>query len=396
MKRSLLAICVGLCLVAAEGGDAEAQRLETKARQAYVIEASTGAVLLAKAPDLPFAPASLAKLMTMEVVFDALSSGRLKPDQLFTISENAWRTGGAPSGTSTMFAKVRSQVAVSDLIQGVIIQAANDGAIALAEGFAGSEAAFAEIMNRRAQELGLSSSQFRNATGLPAEGQRVTARDLVRLAQHIWLTYPDYYRIYSQPDFTWNGITQRNRNPMLKLDIGADGMGTGYTEADGYSLLGAVRSGDLRFFGVLAGLSSEKERAEEARALFDWASRSFRRAIGFRRGEVVGDAEVYGGEKGTVTLKVAGPAPLLLPAEGVPGSVEARIVYDGPLPAPVRMGDQVASLEIRIAGTLSQSVPLYAAETVEEGSIYRRAADAVGSLFASLWHRILPSRILPS
>ena len=391
MNRSLMVAGLWLCLSAPQGFDAHAQRFETKARQAFLVEASTGAVLLAKAPDAPFAPASLAKLMTMEVVFDALAAGRLKPDQLFTISENAWRTGGAPSGGSTMFAKVKSQVAVSDLVRGVIVQAANDGAIALAEGMAGGEDAFAQVMNARADALGMAASQFRNATGLPAEGQSVTARDLVTLARHVWHTYPDQYAIYAQPDFTWNGITQRNRNPLLKLDIGADGMGTGFTEADGYSLLGAVRSGDLRFFGVLAGLSSEQERAEEARAVFDWAKSAFRRAIGFRRGEVVGDAAVYGGEKGSVALKVAGPVPLLLPTAGLPGGVEPRIVYDGPLPAPVREGDQVASLELWIAGTRSQSVPLCAAETVEQGSIYRRAVDAMGALVVGLLHRILPS-----
>lgn len=391
MMRSLLIVCVGLSSALLQATETSAQPFETKARQAFLIEASTGAVLLAKAPDAPFVPASLVKLMTMEVVFDALAAGRLEPDQVFTISENAWRTGGAPSGTSTMFAKVKSQVAVSDLVQGVIVQAANDGAIALAEGMAGSEDAFAQVMNERAAALGLEASRFRNATGLPAEGQSVTARDLVALARHIWQTYPDQYGTYAQPDFTWNGITQRNRNPLLRLEIGADGMGTGFTEADGYSLLGAVRSADLRFFGVLAGLASERERAEEARSMFDWASRSFRRTVGFRRGEVVGEAAVYGGAKGAVPLRVAGPVPLLLPAAAVTGGVQPRIVYEGPLPAPVREGEQVASLEIWIAGTFSQSVPLFAAETVEQGSIYRRAADAMGALVVDLLRRILPS-----
>jgi D-alanyl-D-alanine carboxypeptidase (penicillin-binding protein 5/6) len=391
MKHSLLAICIGFSVAVLQSTEACAQRFETKARQAYLVEASTGAILLAKAPDEPFPPASLVKLMTMEVVFDALAGGRLRPDQTFRISENAWRTGGAPSGTSTMFAKVRSEVAVSDLVQGVIVQAANDGAIALAEGMAGSEAAFAQVMNERAQALGLDASRFSNATGLPAEGQAVTARDLVALARHIWRTYPDRYGIYAQPDFTWNGITQRNRNPLLRLEIGADGMGTGYTEVNGYSLLGVARSGDLRFFGVLAGLASEAERADEARALFEWASQSFQRTTAFRRGEVIGEADVYGGEKGAVTLKVAGPTSLLLPSAAVTGGVEPRIVYEGPLQAPVREGDQVASLEIWIGGTFSQSVPLYAAETVEQGSIYRRAADAVGALVTGLWRRILPS-----
>jgi D-alanyl-D-alanine carboxypeptidase (penicillin-binding protein 5/6) len=387
MTRSLLFIGAALCLAHSPVG---AQPFETKARQALLVEASTGAVLLAKAADEPFPPASLVKLMTMEVVFDALASGSLQADRMFPISENAWRTGGAPSGTSTMFAKVKSHVAVSDLVQGVIVQAANDGAIALAEGMAGSEADFAEIMNERARTLGLAASQFRNATGLPADGQAVTARDLVTLARHIWRTYPDRYGLYAQPDFTWNGITQRNRNPLLRLEIGADGMGTGYTEAGGYSLLGAVRSGELRFFGALAGLSSERERADEARALFNWASQSFRRTVAFRHGEVVGEAVVFGGARGTVPLKVAGPMPILLPVAAVTGGVKPRLVYDGPLPAPIREGDQVASLEIWIAGTFSQSVPLFAAETVERGSIYQRAADAVAALVTGWVRSILP------
>src|SRR5690606_9960184 len=186
-------------------------------------DADTGTVLFAKDADTLFPPASLAKLMTMEVVFNAIKLGRLTLDDEFQVSENAWRTGGAPSRTSTMFAALKSSIRLEDLIQGVIVQSANDGCIIIAEGMAGSEENFAQMMTERARELGLPKSTFRNSTGLPAEGQHVTARELVQLADHLWRQYPEFYRFYSQPEFTWNKITQRNRNPLLGTNVGADG-----------------------------------------------------------------------------------------------------------------------------------------------------------------------------
>jgi len=208
---------------------AQAQLYETRADTAFLIDAETGTILFSKEPDKLIPPASLAKLMTMEVVFHALKTGRLTLDDTFLVSENAWRTGGAMSGGSTMFAELGSSIRLEDLIQGVIVQSANDGCIIIAEGMAGSEENFAQFMTERARQIGLENSTFVNSTGLPADGQRVTARELVQLAQHIWAEYPEYYRYYAQPDFTWNNILQRNRNPLLPMNIGADGMKTGFT-----------------------------------------------------------------------------------------------------------------------------------------------------------------------
>ena len=185
-------------------------------------------------------PASLAKLMTMEVVFHALKVGRYTMDDTFAVSKNAWTKGGAKSGGSTMFAKLKSQIRLEDLIQGVIVQSANDACIIIAEGMAGTEENFAALMTERAREIGLTKSVFKNSNGLPAEGQVVTMRELVTLGRHIWQEYPEYYRFYGQREFTWNKITQRNRNPLLEMEIGADGMKTGYTEESGYAIVGSV------------------------------------------------------------------------------------------------------------------------------------------------------------
>ena len=269
----MVAAC--LLLVAGIGAaSAQTQPFETRAGQAFMIDAETGTVLFSKDPDTPFPPASLAKLMTMEVVFNAIRTGKLSLDDEFTVSEHAWRTGGAPSRTSTMFAALNSSIRVEDLIQGVIVQSANDGCIILAEGMAGSEDNFVQLMNERARELGLTTSVFRNSTGLPAEGQFVTARELVRLATHIWREYPEFYKYYSQADFTWNKIFQRNRNPLLGLNIGADGLKTGYTEASGYAIVGSAARDGRRVFIAMSGVDTDARRAEEARRLIEWGMRA--------------------------------------------------------------------------------------------------------------------------
>ncbi|HEU4987232.1 MAG TPA: D-alanyl-D-alanine carboxypeptidase family protein, partial [Rhizobiaceae bacterium] len=264
-KRAAQGAAFLVLLLFAFAQSAQAQLFETKAKQAFMIDAQTGTILFSKDPDTPFPPASLAKLMTMELVFHAIKSGRLSLDDTFQVSENAWRTGGAPSGGSTMFAALGSTIRLEDLIQGVIVQSANDGCIIIAEGMAGSEENFAQLMTERARALGMTQSVFKNSTGLPAEGQVVTARELVMLAQHIWREYPEFYKYYSQSEFTWNKILQRNRNPLLRMDIGADGMKTGYTEESGYAIVGSVNRNGRRLFAAMSGMESAEERAEEAR-----------------------------------------------------------------------------------------------------------------------------------
>ncbi|BCH24975.1 D-alanyl-D-alanine carboxypeptidase family protein [Mesorhizobium sp. L-8-3] len=374
-SRALAVLLVSLLLLA----PVRAQLFETRATQAFMIDADTGTILFSKDPDKPIPPASLAKLMTMEVTFDALKSGRYKLEDSFVVSEHAWRTGGAPSGTSTMFAALKSSVRLEDLIQGVIVQSANDGCIIIAEGMAGSEENFAAMMTERARTLGLKTSVFKNSTGLPAEGQVVTVRELTQLALHIWSTYPEYYRYYSQRDFTWNKIFQRNRNPLLAMDIGADGLKTGYTEESGYAIVGAVSRGGRRVFAAMSGMSSDRERAEEARKLLDWGIDAFERNQIFDDGEVVGEAQVYGGEKSTVPLKARGPVAILVPIANR-DKIIARIVYEGPLAAPVGPGVRVGSLKVWIGDSLSQETPLYTAEAVGLGSLHRRALDAIAEL----------------
>ena len=358
---------------------ASAQLFETKATQAFMIDADTGTVLFSKDADKPIPPASMAKLMTMEMVFHAIKSKRITLDDTFVVSENAWRTGGAPSGTSTMFAKLKSEVRVEDLIQGVTVQAANDGCIVLAEGMAGSEANFAAQMTERARELGLKKSTFVNSTGLPADGQQTTVRELTLLALHLWRDYPEFFHYYGQPDFTWNKIAQRNRNPLLAMGIGADGFVAGASEQAGFGIVGTVNHDGVRVIAALSGLANDRERSEEARKLLDWGSRSFQKTEIFAKDEVVGQAQVFGGTKSDVALKATGPVNIFLPIANR-DKLTARIVYNGPVTAPVEQGQPVGELRVWIGDTLSQQTPLFAAETVKVGTLPQRALDAAKEL----------------
>ncbi|AGB46487.1 D-alanyl-D-alanine carboxypeptidase [Mesorhizobium sp. CO1-1-7] len=358
---------------------AQAQLFETKAAQAFMIDADTGTVLFSKDADKPIPPASMAKLMTMEVVFNALKSGRLKLDDTFVVSENAWRKGGAPSGTSTMFAKLKSAIRLEDLIQGVTVQAANDGCIVIAEGMAGSEDNFAGEMTERARQIGLKTSTFVNSTGLPADGQQTNVRELAQLALHLWREYPDFYRYYGLKDFTWNKISQRNRNPLLAMDIGADGLAVGASETSGFGIVASASHNGTRVIAAMSGLANDKERAEEARKLLDWGVRSFEKTEIFAKDEVVGEAQVFGGMKSGVTLKAKGPIDIFLPITNR-DKLTARIIYTGPVAAPVEEGQPVGALRVWIGDTLSQETPLFAAESISVGTLPQRALDAVKEL----------------
>lgn len=389
MATRAFTFVIGLMMVfASTAGNralAQSQLFETRAKQAVMIDAETGTILYSKDGDKLIPPASLAKLMTVEVIFHALKVGRLTMDDKFAVSKNAWTRGGAKSGGSTMFAKVNSEIRVEDLIKGVIVQSANDACITLAEGLAGTEENFAALMTERARQIGLTKSVFKNSNGLPAEGQLVTMNELVRLGQHIWREYPDYYRFYSIREFTWNKITQPNRNPLLGMDIGADGMKTGYTDASGYAIVGSVERGGHRVFAAMSGMQSEQERAEESRKLLEWGLRAFEKTALFDADEIIGEAQVFGGAKSGVAVKAKGPISIFLPLTNTDRLV-ARIVYRGPLAAPVREGTQVGMLKVWIGDNLSQETPLYAAETVELGTLQQRALDAVGELMVG-WLR---------
>lgn len=376
MRKCLAALAVFLLLLPRLGVAQEAVGFQSKAPRLLLVEASTGTVLMSKGADEVIPPASLAKLMTMEVVFDALARGEINLDTVYPVTEHAWRTGGAPARTSTMFAALKSQIRVEDLIRGVIVQMANDGCIILAEGMEGSEQAFAERMTKRAREIGLANSTFSNATGLPDPGNRTTAADMVRLARHLQSTYPGFYALFSQPEFEWNKILQRNRNPLLALDLGVDGLTTGFAEESGFAIVASAERDGVRLFLAMSGLASEKERTEEAVRVLRWAQASFERKRLFEPGELVGAASVYGGATGEVGLATDQPIEVFLPVDN-PDRLAGRVVYRWPLKAPLETGQAVGTLRITAGDRLLREVPLKTTGSVELGTLRQRAFDAV-------------------
>jgi D-alanyl-D-alanine carboxypeptidase (penicillin-binding protein 5/6) len=384
MLRSLVVATTMLGLVAAAWA-APAPRREgefnTAAPTAILIEADSGTVLFERNADELVPPASLSKLMTAEVVFNEITQGRLKLQDELLISTNAWRTGGAPSRTSSMFAPINSRVAVEDLLRGVIVQSGNDACIALAEAIARNEDKFAALMTARAREIGLAKATFGNSTGLPHPQQLMTVRELARLAQHIIRTYPDFYKIYSEREFTFNKIRQFNRNPLLAMNIGADGLKTGFTREAGYGLVGSAVQNDLRLIVVVNGLKSEKERADEARRLLEWGFNNFQFNTLFANGQVIAHAKVYG--SGQVPLIAAREVKLMVP-RGVRERIIARVSYSGPVRPPVQKGQRIGALKVWRGDMMALEVPLQAGEAMEQGSLPRRALDAVSEFFYAL------------
>ena len=374
MRRTLVPL-LAAALALASALPARAQGFQTAAPHAILIDADSGSVLFEKAADERFAPASMAKLMTTDIVFEALKSGRLSMDSEFTVTEDAWKRGGAGGGGSSMFAQVNSRIKMSDLLRGLIVQSGNDAAITIAENMAGTEDAFSGIMNQRAREIGLTNSTFRNATGYSAPDQKVTARDMAKLAIHIIDTYPDLYKIFAEKEFLWKKIRQQNRNPLLTLDIGADGLKTGYLEESGYALTGSAVQNGQRLIMVVSGLKTARDRAAEARKLMEWGFRAFEARQVFAPGETVAEAAVFGGQAGSVPLVAKKAVRVLLP-RGSSERVSARAVYQGPLVAPVEEGQRVGVLRVQRGETVALDLPLYAGAAVATGSLPQRAMDA--------------------
>ena len=378
-RRLFGALLIGLLvLTPAAVAPANAQEAyESKAAQAILIDARTGRVLFQKDADTAIPPASMSKLMTMIMVFEALKAGTLTLDQQFTVSEDAWRRGGAVSGGSTMYAEVKSSIRLEDLIKGAIVQSANDACIVISEAVAGSEPVFAQSMTRRAREIGAVNATFKNATGLPDPEHRMSVRDLSVLARHIITRFPDYYKYYSLPEFTWNKITQQNRNPLLKDYPGADGMKTGFTKEAGYGLVGSAERDGRRLIMVIAGLKSIAERRQEAQALLEWGFRQFRAIDVYAEGDRVGQARVWGGKQRSVPLLVTRNVRVALSAEEQE-LVEVKLAYNGPLMAPVAAGQEVGKVRFIIDGVTLADVPVVTAEPVEaEPSMWSRAVDSV-------------------
>jgi serine-type D-Ala-D-Ala carboxypeptidase (penicillin-binding protein 5/6) len=395
MRRRLVGAAVGGLFAAAAAataagaasntaGKKEEGGFQTTVPAAVLLDPDSDSILAERNGDELVAPASLAKLMTLEFVFNEIKQGRVKLDDTFTISENAWRKGGAPSHGSTMFAAIHSRVKLDDLIHGIIVDSANDACIAVAEGLAGNEAEFGAKLTARARAIGLEKSTFTNATGYSDPNLRVTPRELAQLARYIMQTYPDFYPYFAEREFTWNNIRQQNRNPLLAMGIGADGLKTGETSEAGFNLIGSAVQDNLRLIVVVTGAKSEKERADEARKMLDWGFHGFEARVLFAEGQTIGEAKVFGGNSGYVPLVGPGIIRVMMPRGGGERLI-ARIVYTGPVPAPITKGQPIGKLRVWRGENLALEAPLQAAEDVGTGSMPRRAMDAATELMIALF-----------
>lgn len=345
---------------------------DTIARQAILVDADTGAVLLDKNADERMPPSSMSKLMTAYVVFDQLKQGRLQLTQEMPVSERAWRMGG-----SKMFVQLGNSIPVEALIRGMIVQSGNDACVVLAEGIAGSEQQFAELLNTTARRIGLNNSNFRNSTGWPDPEHRMTARDLSILARRIIQDFPEYYRYYNERSFTWNGISQDNRNPLLARVAGADGLKTGHTEEAGYGLTGSVKRGDRRLILVFNGLPSMRARSEESERLMEWAFREFENVVLFRASETIEEVPVWLGDRASVPLVGGRDVVLSLPRVWR-NRLQVKLRYEAPLPAPVARGQEIGRMEVGGQGVPAMTVPLIAGADVARLGLLPRIPAVIG------------------
>jgi len=350
---------------------------DTIARQALIIDAETDAVLLEKHADERMAPSSMLKLMTLYIIFDMLKRGRLQLKQELPISERAWKMQG-----SKMFVQIGTQVPVEALLRGVIVQSGNDATVALAEGVAGSEAQFVELMTAKARELGLKDSTFRNSTGWPDPEQRVSSRDLAKLARRLIIDFPEYYPMFNERSFTWNGITQENRNTLLTRVPGGDGLKTGHTEEAGFGIVASAKRGNRRLIMVVNGLPSMKARGEEGERLLEWGFREFDNITLFKAGEVIEEVPVYLGTRPGVPL-VGGRDVIVTVPRNWQETMQAKLRYKAPIPAPVLKGQELGRLEISGRGVPNLSLPLLAGADVEKRGMLGRIPAVIGGFLGS-------------
>ncbi len=358
-----------------------ATAIETTAGNAILMDLTTGAVLFEKNADELMPPASMSKLMTLYMVFSRLKEGSLSLEDSFSVSENAWRKGGAKSGSSTMFLKPNSRVKVEDLLRGIIVQSGNDACIVVAEGLASSETAFAEEMTARARRIGLEKSVFRNSTGWPDPDHVVTTRELAILAKRTIIDFPEYYHYYSEKKYTYNGIRQGNRNPLLYKDIGADGLKTGHTNASGFGLVASVARADRRLVLVVNGLPSVKMRSRESERLIEWGFREFNNYRLFAGGETVTEADVWLGEEISVPLVLENDLVIMLPRKAR-RQMKVAVKFEGPIPAPITKGDKLATLVVSAPNVDAIEVPLVAGADVGQLGLFGRLGAALKHL---LW-----------
>ncbi len=354
-----------------------AQEVSTAADYAVLMDATTGKIIYEKNGDALMAPASMTKLMTSLIVFDRLKNNELSLDDKFFVSVNAWKKGG-----SKMWVQEGTQIRVEDLLRGIIVQSGNDACIVVAEALAGTESRFAEMMTERGQEIGLKNTVFKNATGWPDPEHLTTAEDLAKIAQYIVQNYPEYYDYYAEVEFTWEGIRQPNRNPLLYIDDSADGLKTGHTEASGYGLVGSAERKGRRLIVVVNGLGSEKERKSESKRLLDIGFREFKNYDLYAAGDKLDKAKIWNGRKRSVGLEVREPISVTMHRRARK-NIKAVVSYDGPLTAPVSSTQQVATLTISAPGLAPQEYAVYPIEDVKKTGMF-------GQMGTALKHLLLP------
>jgi D-alanyl-D-alanine carboxypeptidase (penicillin-binding protein 5/6) len=362
-----------------QGAKKEEGGYETDAPNAILIDADSGSVLFEKNADQPTAPSSMQQLMTSLIVFDKLASGDIKPTDEYVISEHAWRHGGAPAGGPTMFAAIHSRVAVQDLLRGLVVLNANDGAIALGEGISGNERAFTELMTRRARDIGLADATFANASGLPDLANQMSVREIAKLARFIIKTYPEQYKLFNERDFTWNKIHQTNRNPLLNALTTADGLKTGFSKDGGYGMAGSAVQSGIRLIVAINGIDDPDDRLTEGKKLLEWGFRNFEVRHLFEAGQIVGYAKVFGGQNSSVALTAKEPVGIMVQKNGA-DKLLARIIYTGPVRAPVDSGQRVGTVRVWRGSNVAVEVPVYASESIGTGSMTRRAFDTASEL----------------
>jgi serine-type D-Ala-D-Ala carboxypeptidase (penicillin-binding protein 5/6) len=371
-RKLLKSLAILLVLLLVPG---PAAAIETLAQQAILVEVTTGEVLFEKNADAPMAPASMSKMMTVYMIFERLKNGGLSLEDTFPVSEDAWRRGGAKSGGSTMFLEPGKRAKVEDLIRGIIVQSGNDACIVVAEALASSEGAFAELMTGKGRELGLTATVFKNSNGWPDPEEVTTARDLARLAQRTIQDFPDYYHYYAETEFTYNGIRQINRNPLLYKEINADGLKTGHTEASGYGLTASALRDGRRLILVVNGLASKKDRSREPERLLAWGFREFNNYKLFDAGERVTVADVWLGEDAKVPLVIDKQLLITLPRSARP-KMKVAVHFDNPVPAPIAKGATVATLTVTAPGREPIAVPLKAGGEVKRLGLFGRLVAA--------------------
>jgi D-alanyl-D-alanine carboxypeptidase (penicillin-binding protein 5/6) len=354
--------------------------IDTPARQLLLMDYETGEILYDKDGETLMKPASMAKLMTVAVLFDKIKKKELGLDTIFTVSEAAWRISVAGrTASSKMFLDVNSKVRLEDLLRGIIIQSGNDATMVAAEGVAGSEAGFAQIMNEKARTVGMTGSTFRNSSGLPDPEQWVTARDLAVLARYIISEHPQLFRFYAEREFTWNKIRQANRNPLLGKFPGADGMKTGHTTESGYGMVGTAIQNGRRIIMVINGLTSMAEREQESLRILALAFREFRSLALFEKGDVVAEAEVYGGVRRSVPL-IAGRRIAMSMRRAARDQLRVTVAYDGPLNAPVARGQKIGTVTVTAPGAKTVTAPVFAGAGVPRVGVMGSMGLAIRSL----------------